>query len=128
MTDKKKLVRFIVIGLSNTLVSFIVFQAMLQSLPETDWIGGLAQSVSYFAGVIWSFAWNRRWTFESAGIVHHEALRFAILNITALVASTLALHLLVDILQGSATLSWVAVMGVITVANYLVMRNWVFAR
>jgi putative flippase GtrA len=118
--------RFLIVGCSNTLVSFLVFHAAMALLPETGWRGGLSQALAYAAGMFWSFTWSRRWTFRSSGRVHHEMARFALLNAGALAVSTLALHGLVDRLAFNATLSWLAVTVVITTLNFLLMRHWVF--
>jgi putative flippase GtrA len=118
--------RFLIVGCSNTLVSFLVFHAALALLPVSGWRGGLAQALAYAAGMLWSFTWSRRWTFRSSGRVHHEMARFLLVNAGALAVSSLALHGLVDRLGVNATLSWLAVTAVITALNFLLMRHWVF--
>jgi len=119
--------RFLVVGCSNTLVSFLVFHAALALLPVTAWVAGLSQALAYLAGAVWSFVWSRHWTFRSAGPLHREALRFMLVNLAALAASALALHGLADRLAFNATLSWAGVTAAVTIVNFLLLRHWVFA-
>ncbi len=118
--------RFIGVGLTNMLISLTMFQIALRSLPSFSWQGGAAQTISYSAGIVWSFFWNRKWTFQSSNNLTTEAASFIISQLGMLLISTLLITLTVDIFKWQPTLSWVLVMGIITILNFLVIKKWVF--
>jgi len=64
-------VRFGVVGVSNTALGFGVFWSAHHLMPAMG-----AQCLSYAVGMLWSYYWNRRWTFQSQGRVASEAMRF----------------------------------------------------
>ncbi|MBE5784575.1 MAG: GtrA family protein [Clostridiales bacterium] len=53
-------IKFAVVGASNTVVDFLVFQLLNLTL---GW-AYLAQVIGYSAGVLNSYFWNSRWTFK----------------------------------------------------------------
>lgn len=53
-------VKFAVVGVSNTLVDFLVFQLLNLALGWSY----LAQVIGYGAGILNSYFWNSRWTFK----------------------------------------------------------------
>lgn len=63
METKKAIVQFLkfnVVGVLNTLVDFLVFQALNLLLGWTY----IAQVISYSCGIINSYLWNSNWTFK----------------------------------------------------------------
>ncbi len=119
-------VRFLVVGASNTALSYGVFRAGLAWLPLPQGRAAAAQAIAYGAGILWSFAWNRRWTFRAAGPVAPSLAAFTASQLLLLAASSALLGLTVDVLALPPTPSWLAVMALITVLNYLTARNIVF--
>jgi putative flippase GtrA len=118
-----RVVRFGVVGVSNTLISFAAFWAAHRLMPAAG-----AQCVSYVVGMIWSYYWNRRWTFQSQSNVASEASRFFTLQIAFMLLSSGALGVLVDRLHLPAGPAWLAVMVVVTVLNFLASRFWAFKK
>lgn len=123
--------RFIIVGLSNTLISYGLFWLALNALPDIAAKATLAQALSYAGGIIWSFYWNRRWTFaaKQPAAQHgpaRQAGKFLLLQILLLVFSSLIVGLLVDVLSFAATPSWLAVMFIVTLINYYLQKHWVF--
>ena len=57
--------RFGVVGLLNTLVDALVYLALTRWLPFFAVFPAFAKALSYSAGVINSFYWNKNWTFRS---------------------------------------------------------------
>ena len=116
-------VRFGVVGVSNAIVSFAAFWAAHHLMPAMG-----AQCVSYIAGMVWSYYWNRRWTFQSEAKVSSEASRFFTLQIGFMVVSAGLLGLLVDRMHLPSGASWLAVMTLVTAANFLASRFWAFKK
>ncbi|HEX3777827.1 MAG TPA: GtrA family protein [Polyangiaceae bacterium] len=114
-------VRFGIVGVSNTTLSFVVFWAAHHLMPAFG-----AQCLSYVIGTIWSYYWNRRWTFQSQGRVAAEASRFFTSQIAFMLLSSSLLGLFVDRMHLPSGPTWFAVMVLITVLNFLVSRFWSF--
>jgi putative flippase GtrA len=118
--------RFLMVGLSNSFVSFCVFQGLLRLPHEGALPVSLCQLVSYGAGVAWSFFWNGRFTFHSRAPVVKQGLRFVVVQLFMAGASAAGVALFVDVLGWAPTLSWFFVMAPVTIANFLLSRYWVF--
>ena len=126
MPFKSHLARFIVVGCSNMLVSMAVFEGALDLLPQMAWQAGIAQALSYSGGICWSFVWNRNWTFASQGHRLKQSLRFLSVTLAMLCLSSLALHILVDLMRFQTTICWIAVMAIVTLFNFVLLKTWVF--
>lgn len=111
--------RFAVVGVSNTLVDFLVF-FLLQGL-----IGPIAQAVGYAAGTANSYYWNRRWTFKTDQPRQKgELTRFLVVNVTVALLTTLLLSLLDAFMPVWAAKVLVTVPGM--ALNYVLSKIWVF--
>lgn len=74
-------IQFGFVGVLNTLVDFLVFQALNLLAGWTY----LAQVVGYSCGVVNSYLWNSNWTFrDSRTHSAREMLRFLIVNLASL--------------------------------------------
>lgn len=115
------IVRFGVVGVSNFVVSFSAFCAAHHFMPAFG-----AQCASYVVGMIWSYYWNRRWTFQSQGRVASEASRFFASQIGFMLVSSFLLGVLVDRWHWPPGASWLGVMTFVTLSNFGVSRYWSF--
>ncbi|MEI9950213.1 MAG: GtrA family protein [Pseudomonadota bacterium] len=115
------LVRFGVVGVSNTVIGFGSFWSLHRVLGAAA-----AQGIAYTLGTLWSYYWNRRWTFQSQGKVASEASRFFSLQIGFMLLSSLLLGLLVDHAHLPSWPCWVAVSALCTVLNFVASRYWAF--
>ena len=118
--------RFVVVGLSNAVIGFSVFRACLATPIDLPFKAALSQLVTYAVGISWSFWMNRRWTFRTSGSVVPQAARFTVLQIAFALLSSAAIGLSVDHWGNAATPSWLGVMSVVTVLNFLLSRMWAF--
>jgi len=118
--------RFIIVGISNIAIGYAVFAVALHLLGDFVLRGTVAQIIAYCVGTVWSYYWNRRWTFRSDADVGGEASRFVVLQIGCAVISTGGVGVTVDALHLHPTLSWLAVVGVVSVINYVLSKRWVF--
>ncbi|MBP1691101.1 MAG: GtrA family protein [Bacteroidetes bacterium] len=120
------LLRFLAVGFSNFLVSFTIFHGCLMLPWDVAWKASFSQIISYSAGTVWSFYWNRRLTFRSDGPIVRQGLRFFLLQGSLAVISSVMIGIGVDVLHQHPTVTWVCVMAVITIVNYLLSRFWAF--
>jgi putative flippase GtrA len=118
--------RFLLVGASNTVVSFLVFQGLLRLSHDGALAVSLCQFVSYAVGVVWSFFWNSRFTFHSHAPVAKQGLRFVIVQLLMAGVSTAGIWLCVDVMRWKPTPSWFVVLVPVTIANFLLSRYWVF--
>lgn len=71
----RQFLKFIVVGVINSLVTLIVIFTCKSLLGVNMWV---SNALGYIAGVINSFLWNRSWVFHSS---HHpglEAIKFCV--------------------------------------------------
>jgi putative flippase GtrA len=118
--------RFLLVGVSNTVVSFCVFQGLLRLTHGGARAASLCQFVSYTAGVAWSFFWNGRFTFRSHSATTKQGFRFVVVQLFMAGASTAGIGWCVDVLRWTPTPSWFIIMAPVTIGNYLLSRYWVF--
>ncbi|MFO1430625.1 MAG: GtrA family protein [Candidatus Competibacteraceae bacterium] len=121
----KRLIYFLMVGATNTVVSYLVFL-----LGCHFWFAGsalFAQPLSYGAGIVWSYIWNRKWTFQSSAGVGREFTRFIIVQIILLFLSTGLIYWIVDRGNMNASIGWVLVIGPITALNFFLTKTLVFS-
>jgi len=118
--------KFGVVGISNTLVDWGIYYIL------TRWLGlsalpVIAKAISYGAGILNSYIWNKRWTFRSQQQGVRPLLLFVGVNLIGMGFNALALkaglffgisELLSLLLATSATLLW----------NFLLSKQVVFRR
>lgn len=118
--------RFVLVGLSNFAVSFSVFRVLVAVSGSFEYKATVSQVASYAAGTIWSFIWNRRFTFRSTGSIPGQVTRFFVLQAILAAVSSGLIGLFVDVMSFPASPTWFVVMGFITIVNYLLCKRWVF--
>lgn len=128
-----QLLKYGVIGVSNTLITFVVFYIMntLMRLPY-----GLSNVTAYVLGVINSFIWNRNWVFKTGGKFWHEAGLFVVGFLICLTLQLIVSWILLEGvgMKNMAEISWLPMkktgqnivmliaMVVYTIANYVYNR------
>lgn len=68
-----QLIRFVLVGILNTLVTLFVIFFCKSILEINDYV---SNALGYIAGVLNSFIWNRQWVFRSHGSVKREVILF----------------------------------------------------
>ncbi len=58
-----RFVKFVIVGMGNTLVTYVAYVVLRMLGVGLDW----ANFLSYVAGVVNSFVWNRCWVFRRSG-------------------------------------------------------------
>jgi putative flippase GtrA len=123
ISEGKRLAKYALVGGLNTGVDFAVFCTMVYGLGMMT-IG--AQALSYTAGLVNSYFWNRYWTFQVKGQSGlGEIVRFVIINIMSFTAATSVLLGLEHTTAGAAGAKIVSVVVAMAV-NYIGYRIWVF--
>lgn len=125
----RSLTRFLIVGGTNTAISFAVYSACMALMPDqSPYRAGVAQAFSYLAGMAWGYALNRGWAFDDHRRRSGTLARYVVWQTSLLGLSAAVLHGLVDVFGTPKNLTWFVAMTVFTVINYAGMRHWVFPR
>ena len=119
-----RLFKFLVSGGTAALVEYAAF-LLLQAVQGPEKLV-LSQSVSFGCGFVVSFLLNRSWVFRSEGGMGGELARYATLAVINLIASNIALGLLVNALHLPPPLAKFLDMGMVAVWNYVIFSRLVF--
>jgi putative flippase GtrA len=121
-----RVVRFIIVGVINTLAAYVAFRSVLAALPTAIGAPAVAQAAAYAAGMACSFVLNRLWTFESRAARGPEAARFVVSQVALFAVSAAAVETAVTGFGVRASAAWVTITGLVAVLNYFAQRDWVF--
>jgi putative flippase GtrA len=127
----KHMIRFSIVGVSNTLIDFAAF-TVFYSVFRLNYIP--SQVLGYSVGILNSFIFNRRWTFgdgKSSKIkgkkTVNEFIQFVAINLVSLTTSVIAMDLLVKYVSMNVYLSKIAVIMIAQLINFLSYKLWIFA-
>ena len=85
----QRFARFLVVGLSGTALDFFI----LVALKAWGWPTGVSNVLSFSAGIVNNYTWNRRWTFADTQTTPHARLaqfaQFALVSGIDLALNTL---------------------------------------
>lgn len=126
-----RLGRFMLVGLSGTLLDL----GLLLLLKRIGLSTLAANSLSYSAGIVNNFTWNRLWTFRDANSAdwRRQLLQFAVISLVGLgVNNLLVLWLetpigsLIGQPNWGTILAKLAATGAVLFWNYFANRQWTF--
>lgn len=128
-------VRFGLVGVSNTLISYILYVAGLlvfrkiPALESADYL--LAQVAAFILSVLWSFYWNNRLVFQEKQGRKRVAIRTLIktyisYSFTGLFLNSILLILWVQILGISEFIAPVINLLISVPLNFIINKFWAF--
>lgn len=115
-------VKFNFVGLMNTALDYLVFMG-LGALGVNDYF---AQIFSYTIGIVNSWIWNSRWTFQDKKITKKKIGAFLLVNLIALGAQLLILYVCIDMLSIDRLIAKIIATPFSLVINFLGNRLFVF--
>ena len=117
-----QLARFGAVGVSNTLLSFVVYALALRVgvryLP--------AGAGAFAVGGVNGFVLNRSWTFGARGSVLRAGSRYAVVQVIGLLANLTLLRVAVADLGIAHLLAQALAVGPVTLLCFALSRLWVF--
>jgi putative flippase GtrA len=119
---KKHLIRFVVVGISNTLISYLAFiSSYLLIFAEN---ASYSQFFSYMSGIIWSYFWNKNWTFSEKKHKNRTFIPFSIIQVSLMGLSVISIKYAIENYDYNVSLIWFFVMSIITLLNFI-LTKWV---
>jgi putative flippase GtrA len=114
--------RFLLVGATNTALSFVVYRLLL--VITTPYL--LAAPLAFAVGALNGYIFNSRWTFAA-----HDTIRARLLYVLVVaVGSASATLLVLAFAQGAGTgkvLAYVAALPPVAAGTFLANRRWTFA-
>ena len=118
-----QLCRFALVGLANTLLSYLLFTALVAArVPYT-----LAGAIGFTAGAINGYIVNRRWTFASPDSGRARS-RYLVVQLAGLGTTSALLWLVVSVGATSRLAGYAVTIPIVTLATFSANRSWAFAR
>lgn len=123
MSTFYKFIRFSIVGISNTIISILVYDLLV-------YLGGqfiVSNIVSFMIGILNSYFWNTRWVFKineskNSGII----FKFITVNLVVLAINSICLFLLVNRLFLNVYIAQIIVTMFCVAINFLLNKNWTF--
>jgi putative flippase GtrA len=123
VTAAKRLLKFSVAGVVNTIVGYAVIAGCMRL--------GVGPSLSnlsgYLVGLVISFVQSRYWVFESTGRIGDEWLKFIVMFAVSYATNFLTLHLLLTT-QINPYVAQLLACAVFTIVNFSLNSRFVFQR
>jgi putative flippase GtrA len=120
-SESLRILRFCVVGVTNTLVTLAVYALLI----AIGFWAPLASGIAFCAGATNSYQLNRRWTFSGLGRAHHAVLRFVLAQGAGALASAGGVLVLTHA-DWPRLAAECAILPCVTVALYSVSRLLVF--
>lgn len=131
----KQFIRFGIVGVFNTLVSFVCYTGFCHLFSALEIFGHreyLAASVLAFVfSVPWSFYWNSRITFKfksREGLAIWRAIlrTYASYSVTGLFLNNVLLYVLVEFVNVPKSIVYLACVAVTFSVNFMLNKYWAF--
>lgn len=116
------LLKFLAVGVLNTLLSIVIIFALKYFYSFSDVI---ANFIGYVAGLICSFILNKKWTFNHTGQLTPTAIKFVLVFIVAYVANIFVVLILIQS-GANSYFSHLLAMPIYTIILYLGSKFFVF--
>jgi putative flippase GtrA len=115
--------KFGIVGISNTLLTAGTIWVLLKGLNYSDY---LANIIGYVVGLINSFVWNRKWTFESKTKVSDTIYKFIGIFAVCYLFQLGNLYILLHYTQIDPYLSQLLSIGIYTILNFGMNKYYTF--
>ncbi|QWG58879.1 GtrA family protein [Bacillus mycoides] len=118
----EKLLKFGLVGIFNTLITFISFTVLVKF--EMNYL--IANTIGFLLGVANSYYWNKNWVFKSNNKSMSVFFKFLTVNLIVLAFNTLSLFILVDKLAFNTSIAQIFAIGVGMIMNFFLNKIWTF--
>ncbi|MBR3834626.1 MAG: GtrA family protein [Lachnospiraceae bacterium] len=128
-------VRFGIVGVSNTLISYVLYSGSLILFQKANVFSGLdylvAQIIAFVLSVLWSFYWNNKMVFvkqddEKRSLWKVLIKTYISYSFTGLFLSSMLLILWIDMLGISEFIAPLLNLIISVPVNFLINKFWAF--
>ena len=130
-------VKFGIVGLSNTVISYVIYVGTLilfqknNLIPSVDYL--VAQVIAFILSVLWSFYWNNKFVFEKAdneerNIVHALIKTYISYAFTGLFLNSIFSLLWVEVLGIPKIIAPIINLLVSVPLNFVMNKFWAFRK
>jgi len=116
-------IKFATTGIINTLVSFIIY-CLCFSVFKFNYIVSLI--FAYFFGVLNSYLWNSKWTFQAKGFNQREFIKFILVYISTFILNLLILDIEINIMRMNELASQGIALIIAAFVSFISYKYWVF--
>ncbi len=93
----RQLTKFAIVGVTTFLVDLLVYLTLTRSFGWFAYYYIVANTIAFFIAVLWSFTFNRWWTFRiKEKFSHSQYFKFLLISLGGLLWSSTLLYLAVD--------------------------------
>lgn len=128
-------VKFGIVGVSNTVISYVIYSVTLivlkagGVLPKVDYL--VATVLSFILSVLWSFYWNNKFVFtmeegQSRNVWKALAKTYVSYSFTGLFLNSILMVLWVQVLGVSEFIAPIINLLVSVPVNFLINKFWAF--
>jgi putative flippase GtrA len=117
----RQLVRFLVVGVGNSVLSFLVYRLLLA--VGTPYV--VAAPLGFAAGAVNGYVFNRRWTFVARDSTRARVLYIGVQTVGAVSTSLLVL-LFVRAAEMGHVSAYLAAIPPVTIGMFAANRVWTF--
>ncbi|MDW7774305.1 MAG: GtrA family protein [Desulfobulbaceae bacterium] len=119
-----QLIRFAIVGLCSNGILYLAYigLTMLSMGPKT------AMSLLYITGVLQTFLFNRRWTFNHLGAARPALIRYLLSYLSGYIINFVALLLFVDIVDLPHQAVQAAMIIFLAFYLFALQKFWVFRK
>lgn len=128
-------VKFGIVGLSNTVISYVIYAGSLLVLRKMDVLQNIsyliAQVIAFVLSVLWSFYWNNQFVFSITEGEHRSIWKalmktYISYSFTGLFLNSILLILWIQIIGISEFLAPIFNLLISVPLNYLINKFWAF--
>jgi putative flippase GtrA len=123
MEEIKKIVKFAIVGLMNSAVSYGTYSALLFFF-HVPYLASLL--LSWCIGITAGFAGHRYWTFRSRGDRKKEITRFLMINALFCLLNMPLLLFFVELVKLNPYSAQLLTMVILAAISYMANRFWIF--
>lgn len=119
----KRLVRFLISGVSAAAVEYLSFLILHEYLAQQLAFSNVA---SFCAGLITSFLLNKTWVFKTKDDTGKQAIKYGLLALFNVTMSTIIILFAVSVVGIYGWIAKLVVMILIAAWNYLIFSKYIF--
>lgn len=118
----RQFARFLLVGVANTVLSFLAYRLLLALGTQY----AIAAALGFSVGAVNGYVLNRRWTFAARDTARARGIYVAV-QATGAASTSLLVLLLVDGVGVGKIAAYLAAIPPVTVSTFIANRLWTFA-